>query len=1676
MLLSLVPMVASAAGVGETFTYGDFNYMVNADGATVTITSIAAASLSGTVVIPSTVSDGTNQYTVTKLGAAFKGTDSAVAAKTSAMTKLVMADTITQITVTAPFYACRFTEIHLSSALEMDGTGTKGQLNNTFNQCNLLYTVNIPAAITQLYGTFYNGGTPKNVIIEGTRAGAIDLYMTSSTANAHTFKDASASVNFYVTYTTNPGSLFTRMGSVTPTYIYYEDVYRFSIKGDGTAKIDGLLPGRALGETVVIPETLGGKTVSELYFYALRDNKVTKRFTMPDTVTTIDSATFYGWSSLEDVHLSTALTNGGAANRLQKTFYFCSKLTSVEIPAGIKECYGTFNNNSGVRTVYITGTSQVDFYAGSGTAEARAWANGTTGITIYYPYNGTAPTRTSASGSFTANVIQQEPPAPPTISFTSGDFNYTTNGDLSNTGVTLTSIAADALSGEVTVPEKVTYEQKEYTVTRLGDAFKNQGTKTNSMTSLTLPDTITAFTGTGTFYDCKFTSIHLPANLTGDASGAGYLTSTFHFCSNLTTVTLPAGITKCYGTFGSGANGLATSGVKTVHITSKSAVNFYGSSGTVAARAWKDGTAGITIYYPTDGTKPINTGTSFTATVLKEGEEPVVTGFEAGDFNYSVKAGTTTVSAIGFSSTSDKSGAKVLPETVKYGNTTYTVVEVGYAAFANNKGLTSFVMPDTVTTVGTNIFYGCTSLNYVHLSDSLTNAGASNQLVGTFYGCKALKTAIIPAGIKSLPKTFYDSGIENVVLKSTYTELPKGSSNEYIPFLNPESVNIFYPSNGSIGGGYEPYITHRFIYDGAVAYKLKEDNTLTVVSSLPGYTLPEEVVIPAAIGALEINEIEEGALSDEDGIVSVTMPDSITEVGEGAFAGCDSLESVTLSKGIEGELVNTFADCTSLQAVTIPEGVTALDGTFNGCTVLENIKFAQSLTTLKNMALYDTALVDITVPDTITTITDGACGDGTVFPIGCTLIVRAGSAALDYAVENNINYIIKPDVEYVEKGGNAELNKAWFRLVGEYEVPESVEINGETYDVVSIANDAFEDQDALTVLSIPDSLTGISNDSFNGCTNDDFAVRVNSDTDAYATVKTLSVNYIVDDEGTGLAYKKFTSKDGWEIYGTANDTLLEGDVSINAFDDMDVISIGDAAFALQSEIESITMVDTITSIGKFAFADCISLTDATLSEGAEGMLDSTFENCVSLENVSIPSKITELKNTYNGCSALKRVIIPENITAIYDKTFANCTELETVVIPETVTTFDSIVGFKDETQEEAEYVNTNNGKKWVDNPFMGATNEYLAICGVRGSAAEEFAYSSGIKFIDVTKGDYPVEYTPVTDNALDVSVRDIYGNGDVALIVALYDEEGSLVYCEPIQTNFDEQTVCAENVALPGYNDSRTVQILLWNNYDVIEPVDNAKTVEEPEKIKIMILGNSISNHGPSASVGWFPVAPDPETSAYQAMAATSFDKDFAHIVLNKAREVNKNAEIKIVTCWSLESDFDQWETIIPRDYQAAVDYDADIIIAQFGENIKNNSGEGSISGSFDNDHEFNSEIYANIVKAFMKQGKDVPVVVVTSMMSNKSVVLDAKQKAAADNGWGYVNLCNDPNFSESKNSAYYLTPNQIVEGLANGTFREGVEIGSGVYVHPGNNGMRAMGYNLWRYIEPIVTDMTFNK
>ena len=106
------------------------------------------------------------------------------------------------------------------------------------------------------------------------------------------------------------------------------------------------------------------------------------------------------------------------------------------------------------------------------------------------------------------------------------------------------------------------------------------------------------------------------------------------------------------------------------------------------------------------------------------------------------------------------------------------------------------------------------------------------------------------------------------------------------------------------------------------------------------------------------------------------------------------------------------------------------------------------------------------------------------------------------------------------------------------------------------------------------------------------------------------------------------------------------------------ISIGESAFCGCRSLTSIAIPTGVTSIGRFAFADCTSLTSVTIPDSVTSIEDYAFDSCVSLASVIIPDGVTSIgRSVFGGCTSLTSVTIPANLTGIDDYVFSESTSL-----------------------------------------------------------------------------------------------------------------------------------------------------------------------------------------------------------------------------------------------------------------------------------------------------------------------------------------------------------------------------------------------------------------------------------
>ena len=105
----------------------------------------------------------------------------------------------------------------------------------------------------------------------------------------------------------------------------------------------------------------------------------------------------------------------------------------------------------------------------------------------------------------------------------------------------------------------------------------------------------------------------------------------------------------------------------------------------------------------------------------------------------------------------------------------------------------------------------------------------------------------------------------------------------------------------------------------------------------------------------------------------------------------------------------------------------------------------------------------------------------------------------------------------------------------------------------------------------------------------------------------------------------------------------------------------------RENIESVTIPDSVTSIGSNAFGSCYNLKSTVIPDSVTRIEDFAFSGCYGLESVIIGNGVKRIeKFTFSGCLSLKSVTIPESITSIEKSAFSRCLKLKTMTIPKSV--------------------------------------------------------------------------------------------------------------------------------------------------------------------------------------------------------------------------------------------------------------------------------------------------------------------------------------------------------------------------------------------------------------------------
>ena len=607
------------------------------------------------------------------------------------------------------------------------------------------------------------------------------------------------------------------------------------------------------------------------------------------------------------------------------------------------------------------------------------------------------------------------------------------------------------------------------------------------------------------------------------------------------------------------------------------------------------------------------------------------------------------------------SGDVVIPSTVQYDGTTYSVTSIGDSAFRDCSGLTSVTIPTGVTSIGSSAFRNCSSLTSVTIPTGVTSIGEC-----AFYDCSRLTSITIPNSVTSIGGGAFRhcSGLTSVSIPNSVTSIGVwafGNCSRLTSVSIPNSVT-------SIG-----------------------ESAFIDCFSLTSVTIPNSVT-----------SIGEQAFSGCSGLTSVTIPNSVTSIGARAFWNCSrlttlnfnaincqdlegiryysssthttyyyypfsgtSLTTVNIGDSVQRIPANFVRDFSDLTSVSIPNSVTYIgDSAFRGCSGLTSVSIPTGVTYIGGWAFKGcSGLTSITIPTGVTSIGDNAfayCSGLTTLnfnAINCQNFDRNGNYCYPFRGTSLTTVNIGDSVQRIP----ARFVRGCSGLTS-VTIPNSV---------TSIGYEAFYGCSGLTSITIPTGVTSIGQRAFYNCsglTTLNFNAINCQDFQSYYgdypfsgtslttvnigdSVQRIPANFVKDCSGlTTLNFNAIDCQDFEEYYNNGHYYYPFRGTSLTT------VNIGDSVRRIPanfvrgcSGLTSVTIPTGVTSIGGSAFFGCSGLTSINVASGnthyssIDGVLynyvQDTLIQCPGAKtSVTIPNSVTFIgKYAFFGCSGLTSV-------------------------------------------------------------------------------------------------------------------------------------------------------------------------------------------------------------------------------------------------------------------------------------------------------------------------------------------------------------------------------------------------------------------------------------------------------
>lgn len=427
------------------------------------------------------------------------------------------------------------------------------------------------------------------------------------------------------------------------------------------------------------------------------------------------------------------------------------------------------------------------------------------------------------------------------------------------------------------------------------------------------------------------------------------------------------------------------------------------------------------------------------------------------------------------------------------------------------------------------------------------------------------------------------------------------------------------------------------LYEGGLFVMSGNGETAEIskADNIPWYTNYREsiinVIIEPGITVLRgCTSTSHGLFYNCTNLTYVSLPESLTTIGKGTFYICPNLKKVTIPESVVEIGDRAFSGCSSLRSIVLPDSVSHLGiYAFMNCNSLSTAVLSSNLSEIQHGTFEFTAFESIIIPDSVTQIGDYAFAWSQVSTIEFGQNIQTiGKQAF---IETHIHDLMLP--------GNLQ----------------------------SIGERAFEKALSDPIIIFPDTVATIGDKAFYG----------NANVEQYylsTSLSSLGLNAF----GMNSCLQAIITPDENEYYSSQNGLLFDKNstklifVPEKAVEHLTVpdtvTEIGPYAFYGNNNILTVDLPDTIETIGDYAFAECKKLNSIQLPIGLTTLGQSSFYNCSSLSGkIIIPPGIETLAyETFYYCVNLNEVEFSEGLKTINSRAFYNCDSLQEVILPDGV--------------------------------------------------------------------------------------------------------------------------------------------------------------------------------------------------------------------------------------------------------------------------------------------------------------------------------------------------------------------------------------------------------------------------